>query len=161
MKKIILIRHAKSAWDHPWLDDFDRPLAERGLRDAPKMAASLKTRGIPIDLICSSPAQRAKQTACMTAEVLGYPEAKIHWEKSLYHASADHLLRFIQSQSDRIQTFVLVGHNPGLTELINLLGVNLDNLPTSGQLAFSLSTDHWEELSRDTCSLDWWDTPKQ
>jgi len=76
MKKIILIRHAKSAWDHPWLDDFERPLAERGLRDAPQMAASLKNRGITVDLICSSTAKRAKQTACLTAEVLGYPEKK-------------------------------------------------------------------------------------
>ncbi len=97
----------------------------------------------------------------MTAEVLGYPEKKIHWEKSLYHATEDHLLRFIQSQSDQIQTLVLVGHNPGLTELINLLGVKLDNLPTSGQLAFSLSTDHWKDLSRDTCTFDWWDSPKK
>jgi len=161
MKKIILIRHAKSAWDHPWLADFERPLAERGLRDAPQMAASLKNRGITVDLICSSTAKRAKQTACLTAEVLGYPEKKIHWEKSLYHASEDHLLRFIQSQSDQIQTLVLVGHNPGLTELINTLGVKLDNLPTSGQFAFSLSTTHWKELSRDTCTFDWWDSPKK
>ena len=161
MKKIILIRHAKSAWDHPWLDDFERPLAERGLRDAPQMAASLKNRGITVDLICSSTAKRAKQTACMTAAVLGYTEKKIHWEKSLYHASEDHLLRFIQSQSDQIQTLVLVGHNPGLTELINVLGVKLDNLPTSGQFAFSVSTTHWKELSRDTCTFDWWDSPKK
>jgi phosphohistidine phosphatase len=161
MKKIILIRHAKSAWDHPWLDDFERPLAERGLRDAPQMAASLKNRGITVNLICSSTAKRAKQTACMTAEVLGYPEEKIHWEKSLYHATEDHLLHFIQSQSDQIHTLVLVGHNPGLTELINLLGVKLDNLPTSGQFAFSLSTTHWKELSRDTCTFAWWDSPKK
>ena len=161
MKKIILIRHAKSDWDHPWLADFERPLAERGLRDAPQMAASLKNRGITVDLICSSTAKRAQQTACMTAEVLGYQEEKIQWEKSLYHASEDHLLRFIQSQSDQIQTLVLVGHNPGLTELINLLGVKLDNLPTSGQFAFSLSTTHWKELSRNTCAFAWWDSPKK
>jgi phosphohistidine phosphatase len=161
MKKIILIRHAKSDWDHPWLADFECPLDERGLRDAPQMAASLKNRGITVDLICSSTAKRAQQTACMTAEVLGYPEEKIQWEKSLYHASEDHLLRFIQSQSDQIQTLVLVGHNPGLTELINLLGVKLDNLPTSGQFAFSLSTTHWKELSRDTCTFAWWDSPKK
>ncbi len=161
MKKIILIRHAKSDWDHSWLQDFERPLAERGLRDAPKMAASLKSRGITVDLICSSTAKRAQQTASITAEVLGYPEANIHWEKSLYHASEYHLLRFIQSQSDQIQTLVLVGHNPGLTELINLLGVKLDNLPTSGHFAFSLSTSHWKELSRATCTFAWWDSPKK
>lgn len=161
MKKIILIRHAKSAWDNPWQDDFDRPLAERGLRDAPEMAHALKSREIQVDLICSSPAKRAHQTASLTAEVLNYPEKKIHWEKSLYHASASQLLHFIQSQSDQIQTLILVGHNPGLTELINFLGVKLDNLPTSGQFAFSLSTTHWKALSRSTCSFAWWDSPKK
>ena len=161
MKKIILIRHAKSDWDNPSLPDYDRPLADRGLRDAPQMAISLKNRGVHLDLICSSTAQRAKQTACITAAVLGYQESEIKWEKSLYHASASYLLQFIQSQSDQVQTLVLVGHNPGLTELINILGVKLDNLPTSGQFAFSLSTDHWKELSRDTCTFAWWDSPKK
>ena len=161
MKKIILIRHAKSDWDNPSLPDYDRPLADRGLRDAPQMATSLKNRGVHLDLICSSTAQRAKQTACITAKVLGYSEEEIHWEKSLYHASASHLLQVIQSQSDQVQTLVLVGHNPGLTELINVLGVKLDNLPTSGQFAFSLSTTHWKELSRDTCTFAWWDSPKK
>ena len=161
MKKIILIRHAKSDWDNPSLPDYDRPLADRGLQDAPQMAISLKNRGVHLDLICSSTAQRAKQTACITAAVLGYQESEIKWEKSLYHASASYLLQFIQSQSDQVQTLVLVGHNPGLTELINILGVKLDNLPTSGQFAFSLSTDHWKELSRDTCTFAWWDSPKK
>lgn len=161
MKKIILIRHAKSSWDHPWLADFDRPLAEQGLQDATQLAYSLKNRGIKVDQICSSTAKRAQQTTSITAKVIGYSEANIHWEKSLYHTFANHLLDFIQSQSDQIQTLVLVGHNPGLTELINLLGVKLDNLPTSGQFAFSLLTNHWKELDRDTCTFAWWDSPKK
>jgi phosphohistidine phosphatase len=161
MKKLIVIRHAKSDWDNPLLDDFERPLAERGLEDAPKMAASLKKRGIQVDLICSSTAQRAMQTACITAAELGYPEGKIHWDKSLYHASASHLLQFIQSQSDQIQTLVLVGHNPGLTELIVRLGVNLDNLPTAGQFAFTVLSDDWKDLSAANCLFDWWDSPKK
>ena len=78
MKKIILIRHAKSAWDHPWLDDFERPLAERGLRDAPQMATSLANRGINVDLICSSTAQRAKQTACALNNSKGLPTLLFH-----------------------------------------------------------------------------------
>lgn len=161
MKKIILIRHAKSDWDNPSLPDYDRPLADRGLRDAPQMATSLKNRGIQIDLICSSTAHRAKQTACITAAVLEYPEAKIYWEKSLYHASASHLLQFIQLQSDQVQTLVLVGHNPGLTELINVLGVKLDNLPTSGQFAFTVLSEDWKDLSAANCKFDWWDSPKK
>lgn len=161
MKKLILIRHAKSDWDNPLLSDYDRPLAARGLNDAPKMATSLKNRGVQVDLICSSTAQRAKQTASSTAEVLGYPEAKIYWEKSLYHASESHLLQFIQSQSDQIQTLVLVGHNPGLTELITRLGVNLDNLPTAGQFAFTVLSKDWKDLSAANCKFEWWDSPKK
>ncbi len=161
MKKIILIRHAKSDWENYSLPDYDRPLAERGLRDAPQMAASLKNRGVLIDLICSSTAQRAKQTTLLSTAVLGYPEAKIHWEKSLYHASASHLLHFIQSQSDQVQTLVLVGHNPGLTELIVHLGVNLDNLPTAGQFAFSVLSKEWKDLSAANCKFEWWDSPKK
>ena len=161
MKKIILIRHAKSDWNNYLLPDYDRPLAERGLRDATQMAASLKKRGIQIDLICSSTAQRAKQTTLLSAGVLGYSESKIHWEKSLYHASASHLLHFIQSQSDQVQTLVLIGHNPGLTELIVRLGVNLDNLPTAGQFAFSVLSKEWKDLSAATCKFEWWDSPKK
>lgn len=161
MKKIILIRHAKSDWDNPSLPDYDRPLAARGLEDAPKMAASLKNRGIQVDLICSSTAQRAMQTANITAAVLGYPEAEIHWERSLYHASASHLLQFIQSQSNQVQSLLLVGHNPGLTELIVRLGVNLDNLPTAGQFAFMVLSDDWKDLSAANCKFEWWDSPKK
>ncbi len=161
MKKIILIRHAKSDWDNPSLPDYDRPLAARGLEDTPKMAASLKNRGIQVDLICSSTAQRAMQTANITAAVLGYPEAEIHWERSLYHASASHLLQFIQSQSNQVQSLLLVGHNPGLTELIVRLGVNLDNLPTAGQFAFTVLSDDWKDLSAANCKFEWWDSPKK
>ena len=161
MKKIILIRHAKSDWDDLSLPDYDRPLAARGLEDTPKMAASLKNRGIQVDLICSSTAQRAMQTANITAAVLGYPEAEIHWERSLYHASASHLLQFIQSQSNQVQSLLLVGHNPGLTELIVRLGVNLDNLPTAGQFAFMVLSEDWKDLSADNCKFEWWDSPKK
>lgn len=161
MKKIILIRHAKSDWDNPSLPDYDRPLAARGLDDAPKMATSLKNREIKIDGILSSTAKRAKQTAQITAQVLGVPEENIQWDRSLYHASADHLLHVIQAQQADLQTLILVGHNPGLTELIVRLGVRLDNLPTAGQFTFKVLSDDWKDLSADTCRFDWWDSPKK
>lgn len=161
MKKIILLRHAKSDWNNPSVPDYDRPLADSGLRDAHQMADSLKNRGIQVDLICSSTAQRAKQTACITAKVLGYPEAEIRWEKSLYHASPEELLAVIRRQSEAVQTLVLVGHNPGLTELIVHLGVNLDNLPTAGQFAFTVLSENWKDLSAANCKFEWWDSPKK
>jgi len=161
MKKIILIRHAKSDWDNPSLPDYDRPLAARGLEDAPKMAALLKNRAIKVDGILSSTAKRAKQTAQITAQVLGIPETSMEWDRSLYHASADHLLHVIQAQPTHLQNLILVGHNPGLTELIVRLGVNLDNLPTAGQFAFTVLSDDWKDLSAANCRFDWWDSPKK
>jgi phosphohistidine phosphatase len=161
MKKIILIRHAKSDWDNPSLPDYDRPLAARGLEDAPKMAELLKKRAIKVDGILSSTVQRAKQTAEITAQVLGIPETHLQWDRSLYHASADHLLAVIQAQPIHLQTLILVGHNPGLTELIIDLGVNLDNLPTAGQFAFTVLSDNWKDLSAANCRFDWWASPKK
>lgn len=161
MKKLILIRHGKSGWDNPLLSDHDRPLAERGIVDVPQMARRLQVRGIIPDLIMSSSALRAADTARLTAAILGYAEADIVFEKSLYHASPEELLDVIRRQSEAVQTLVLVGHNPGLTELIQELGCRLDNLPTSGQFAFTLPGSKWNELSKQTCSLDWWDSPKK
>jgi phosphohistidine phosphatase len=79
----------------------------------------------------------------------------------LYHASSDHLLAVIKAQPAQLQTLILVGHNPGLTELIVELGVNLDNLPTAGQFAFTMLSEDWKGLSAANCSFDWWDSPKK
>jgi len=161
MKKIILIRHGKSGWDSPWLSDHDRPLAERGIVDVPQMARRLQERGLVPDLIVSSTALRAADTARLTAAVFGYPESAIVLVKSLYHASPELLMDVIRSQSLAVQTLVLVGHNPGLTELIQELGCRLDNLPTAGQFAFTLLSEQWKDFSKETCEIDWLDFPKK
>ncbi len=161
MKKIILIRHGKSGWDSPWLSDHDRPLAERGIIDVPQMARKLQEKGIMPDLIVSSTALRAADTARLTAAVFGYPESAIVVEKSLYHASPEQLLEVIRSQSEAIQTLVLVGHNPGLTELIQELGCRLDNLPTAGQYVCTLSDTLWANFTPEKMSTEWIDYPKK
>jgi phosphohistidine phosphatase len=161
MKKIILIRHGKSGWDSPWLSDHDRPLAERGIIDVPQMARRLQERGLVPDLIVSSTALRAADTARLTAAVIGYPESAIVVEKSLYHASPEQLLEVIRSQSEAIQTLVLVGHNPGLTELIQELGCRLDNLPTAGQYVCTLSDTLWANFTPEKISTEWIDYPKK
>lgn len=161
MKKIILVRHAKSAWDNPFLNDHDRPLAERGLEDAPKMAKRLKKKGVFPDLILSSTALRAAETAKITAEVLGYPSEKISWEKDLYHASPSQILKIIRMQKDTYSTLFVFGHNPGFNELITHLGGVLDNLPTSGQFGFKLNSNHWADLSPKTAEVWFLDFPKK
>jgi phosphohistidine phosphatase len=159
MKQLILIRHAKSCWDQPWQDDHDRPLAARGLHDAPIMAKRLVDRGILPDLILSSSAARAVQTSEFLTQTLALTPVKI--EIALYHAAPEFLLHYIRKQKNSIQTLVLVGHNPGLTELTNLLGVRLDNLPTSGQISFTIKSNFWADLSPET--VDFWfiDYPKK
>ena len=160
MKKIILIRHGKSGWDSPWLSDHDRPLAERGIIDVPQMARRLQERGLVPDLIVSSTALRAADTARLTAAVFGYPESAIVLEKSLYHASPEQLLDVICGQSEAVQTLVLVGHNPGLTELIQELGCRLDNLPTAGQYGCTLSDTLWVNFTPEKICTEWIDYPK-
>jgi phosphohistidine phosphatase len=161
MKKIILIRHGKSGWDSPWLSDHDRPLAERGIADVPQMARRLQERGLVPDLIVSSTALRAADTARLTAAVFGYPESAIVLEKSLYHASPEQLLDVIRGQSEAVQTLALVGHNPGLTELIQELGCRLDNLPTAGQYGCTLADTLWADFAPEEISTEWIDYPKK
>ncbi|GAB3217917.1 histidine phosphatase family protein [Algoriphagus aestuariicola] len=161
MKKIILVRHAKSAWDNPNLSDHDRPLAERGLNDAPRMAKRLKNRGIHADLLLSSSALRAKETAKIIAKELGYPKDKIILEPSLFHASPHAILKYLQSQDDRHQTVLVFGHNPGFTDLIVYLGGDIDNLPTSGQFGFKLKSGFWKDLKPENVEPWFVDYPKK
>lgn len=160
MKKIILVRHAKSAWNNPLLDDHDRPLADRGIADAPKMAKRLKKREIIPDLILSSTALRAAETAKITAKILDYPVKNILWEKGLFHASPNQILKIIRTQRDSADTIFVFGHNPGFNDLIGYLGGDLDNLPTSGQFGFKLNSMHWADLKPESANVWFLDFPK-
>lgn len=155
------MRHAKSCWNQPWQDDHDRPLAERGLRDAPIMAQKLRNRDILIDKILSSSATRANQTANILAEEFELSPDLIEIEKNLYHASPQTILKYLHLQKDSTQTLIIVGHNPGLNELIQLLGTQLDNLPTSGQIGFELDLDHWSQLKPEHARFWFLDFPKK
>lgn len=161
MKKLILMRHAKSAWDDTSLSDHDRPLAKRGLQDAPTMAQRLSERGINADLMISSSALRAKETAKFVARELGYPLEKIVFERSLFHAVPRSILKYLRAQNDGYQTILIFGHNPGFTDLVNCLGGEIENLPTSGQFGFKLTSDRWAELSSETAEVWFYDYPKK
>lgn len=161
MKKIILIRHAKSSWDNPWLKDHDRPLGPRGLLDAPKMAKRLKKRKLNPEIILTSTAVRAVETARIIAEVLNFTIEEICFEKNLYHASPNTILKYIHLQKDSKNVLLLVGHNPGLNELINYLGYEIDNLPTSGQVAFTLKSEHWNDFIPENVAVWFVDYPKK
>lgn len=160
MKKIILIRHGKSAWDKPFLADHERPLAERGLRDVPKMGERLLRRGVKPSLFLSSSAKRAIQTAKLIASVFDYPEKDIVSEENLYHCSPEIILKYLRMQKDKHELILIFGHNPGFNDLIEKLGGTLDNLPTSGQYGFKFDTDHWSDISSENASFWFIDFPK-
>jgi phosphohistidine phosphatase len=161
MKKLVIIRHAKSSWDEPFLNDHDRPLAERGLKDAPKMAKRLKKENIFPDAIISSDAVRAKATAIITAEQLDFPTKKIDFIKDLYHGSVSQILSEIKKTDESVKTLFLFGHNPGLNDLIWKLGGEIDNLPTAGQFGFKFDVKTWEEISAKNAKTWFFDYPKK
>ncbi len=147
MKELIIVRHAKSNWKDSSLDDRDRPLNKRGERDAPEMGARLARRKHRPDLIVSSPAVRALETARIIARKLGYPRKEIAVMDRLYGAGIVELLDVIRNADESVTTLMLFGHNPGLTELANHLGPrSIPNLPTCGVLHLGFNTDAWSTV---------------
>ncbi len=147
MKELIIVRHAKSSWKDPSLDDRERPLNKRGERDAPEMGTRLAQRKERPDLIVSSPAVRALETARIIARKLGYPRKDIVLKDRLYGAGIVELLDVIRDADDSLVTLMLFGHNPGLTELANHLGPRpIPNLPTCGVLHLGFDTDTWSAV---------------
>lgn len=161
MRQLILIRHAKSSWSNPSLDDFDRPLNKRGKRDVPFMARLLSGKNIHPDIIISSPAKRTKLTALEFAKQLGIESNAIQWNDKLYLASLTTLLKILKKLDDNVKIVLLVGHNPGLTDLHNFLcKQEIDNIPTCGIV--SMKTDKkWSEISSKYFELDFFEYPKK
>lgn len=162
MLRLILTRHGKSSWDDPDLDDFHRPLAPRGLRNVPEMGRRLVRRGTPPDLVVTSTAVRALSTARALARELGYPEQAIREIAGLYLASPLEILEVIRSLPATARTVMVVGHNPGMTELANLMDqVRLDNMPTTGMLCVEFDAAQWPQIEPARARFAWFDYPKK
>ena len=160
--RLTLLRHAKSSWSNPGLPDHDRPLSKRGKRDAPMMGARLAARGARPSAILSSTARRALTTARRVAEALGFPLDEVRSSRSLYFAGTREILQFITEQPAEWPEIIVVGHNPGFTDLSNLLlpELRLDNLPTAGFVAMDFPVRDWSEITQVRASLLYWDYPK-
>jgi phosphohistidine phosphatase len=161
MKQLTLLRHAKSVQDPSYAVDRERPLAERGRADAETMGRFFAQAEIIPDLIASSPAVRARQTAELLARTAGY-EAAIRWEEAVYAAGPDALLSVVRGLPDQAEHALMVGHNPGFEELAALLigtecGVTL---PTSAAAHFEIDVDRWSEVCAGAGRLQWLVTPK-
>ncbi|MDQ6982137.1 MAG: histidine phosphatase family protein [Mariprofundus sp.] len=148
MKTLVLIRHAKSSWEDPDSSDYDRILNNRGQHDAlvmgKRLAARLETAGIGLDGFACSSARRAVQTAELLAAALDFPLASMEWRRELYLASPRTMLEVIQATPDEFGSVALLAHNPGITELAEILtGEIFGNVPTCGVITFTLPVDHW------------------
>jgi phosphohistidine phosphatase len=162
MKRLLVIRHAKSSWDYPELEDFERPLNERGKKDAPRMGKRIKEKDLPVDYLISSPAKRAFSTSKRIADALQFPREKIITNKNLYHADEDGILKIVRSIPDSFSVALLFGHNPGLTEFVNaLLNEHIQNIPTCGVVSCLLEVPSWKELKWGKGTLEYFDFPKK
>jgi phosphohistidine phosphatase len=162
MKLLTIVRHAKSSWNDTSLSDRKRPLNKRGERDAPIMGKRISDHGIRPSLIVTSPANRARTTAMIIAGELNYPNEFLQREDHLYHASLDEILDVIVAQDDGFNSLMIVGHNPGLTELVNFLQPGLTiNLPTAGVVSVQFDQDNWNLFERPKTELLVHDWPKK
>ncbi|MCB9249756.1 MAG: histidine phosphatase family protein [Ignavibacteriales bacterium] len=162
MKTLYLLRHAKSSWEDGNLSDFDRPLNERGLRDAPIMGEILKNKIEQPELIISSSAKRAITTAEIIANSFNYEINKIIKEEKIYHSVVSDLMRIIYETPNTIERLMLFGHNPTFTLVVNYLSDKyIDNLPTCGFVQINFDLKSWEELESNTGKLILFEYPKK
>ncbi|MCG8311127.1 MAG: histidine phosphatase family protein [Cytophagales bacterium] len=161
MKKLFIVRHAKSSWDYPHLDDYDRPLNKRGKRNAPEMGQRLAQKNVKPDALIASPAKRAAATARRIAEQISFPVSDIVKEPLLYHGSVSSMIDVIRSSDDGIETLMIFGHNPGLTDLTNRLsGSDIYNIPTCGIAEIDFDVASWQEVGNTKGNLVSFDFPK-
>lgn len=145
MKTLYLLRHAKSSWDDPQLADFERPLSERGIRAAPFMGKYLKANDPVPALIVSSPATRARQTAEMFTEALGF-NGEIVFDGRIYEASPRALREVASETDDSIHSVMLVGHNPGMEGFLRYLTDKIEPMPTAAIAIIDLDFKHWDAI---------------
>ncbi len=155
MKELIILRHAKSSWEHEGLSDHDRSLNKRGVKNAQSIGEFLNAITGRPDLIISSSATRASQTARIIADEIGYPINEIKSTRELYLAWINDILKTISSLPKNIDSCIIVGHNPGLTDLINYFGIKLDSLPTASAACIEFETTQWDNLSKENSVLKW------
>jgi len=144
------VRHAKSSREYENIADIDRPLKEKGIKNAYEIARKLKLKNDLPDLIITSPANRAIHTALIFARVFETNKRLIKIEEEFYDGSVDFYIHQIKETEDIFNSLMLFGHNPGFTELANkLLPEAIDNLPTTGTVKIVFDVDSWRKISRE------------
>ena len=163
MKRLLLLRPAKAVPATEPLADIDRPLAERGERNARRIGERLHRQGLRPTLILASPAARALRTAQLVAHAIGYPRKDIALARGLYLAESAGMIEIIAAQNAAIETLLVVGHNPGLTELVHRLlpAFDVDDLPTGAVVGLDYGDAvAWTGIERAAVALCYYDFPK-
>lgn len=143
-RRLLILRHGKSSWNSIFGADFDRPLAKRGRRDAPKVGLWLKNQNLSPDIVYSSPAKRAKETAINVCQTMPFEIENIQWVPFIYEATLKSLISLINTCPDSAGTVLLVGHNPGLEKLIAYLSKDPITVPADGKLLTTTCLAHLE-----------------
>ena len=145
MKTLFILRHAKSSWDNFSLADFDRPLNQRGLESAPLIGELIYEKQFQPDLIISSPAKRAEQTAILTC-ASAQLESEIQFDERIYEASSRRLLQIISEQNAKVESLMIVGHNPGFEDLLKTLIGEFREMKTANLAVVDLNIEKWDEI---------------
>lgn len=164
MKTIMLLRHAKSSHDDSSLKDFDRPLAKRGQKDAPRMGTFAKSVQALPGHVVSSPAKRAKQTIELFAKTAGVDDELIHWDEDLYYGGARDYLAAVHNAPENANSILLVGHNPLMEETVSLLcngeGAYTARIPTAALVCIEHPALDWQQVKPGTARIQWMMIPK-
>ena len=149
MKTLLVIRHAKSSWNDPGLDDHERPLNKRGRRDGPRMGRLVRQYGLTPDLVISSDAVRARLTAEAVAAAAHYA-GEIQLDQHLHMAGPADIISVLRTIPGNAETVMIVGHNPGLEKLVEQLTGERQDLPTATLAQIGLPIDQWRDLKLST-----------
>lgn len=160
MKKIVLVRHAKSCWKDESLSDFLRPLSKRGRKNAPFMAGVLRQKGVLPDIIVSSPACRAKETVELLASHLGFVNP-IAFEERLYEATGEEIERVIKSIDEKYESAFVVGHNPGMNEFASRFVAFEQNIVTCGIVEIAFACERFCDISPENAVFVAFEYPKK
>lgn len=161
MKTIYLVRHAKSSWKEEGLQDMDRPLKGRGVRDAYSTSEWLAEQGCTPDHVVSSPATRALHTAIIFSKNLELPVNDIQLEAGIYHAGSKELMNILRGLDDEFSSVMLFGHNPTITDFVNkCIDHRIDNVPTTGVACLRFDAEQWKDLGK-KAELVFFDYPKR
>lgn len=161
MKHLLLMRHAKSSQDIAGISDFERPLNDRGQKDAPEMGKRILKAKFKPEIIVSSNARRALDTAKLVAKQLKIDTSEIQRETALYDAGLTDILHIIRSLDDTKNQILMIGHNPSFTGMVGYLSNSfIEHLPTSGIALIEFPVLSWKQITQGTGTMTWHDFPK-